>query len=186
MKKTILGISGILIATFSFGQKSVPAEEYLIIQPKIELDALYWTIPHDERKPIKVFLTAKDDTNKIIQNFNIVDLETYYESAIYTLTNPDLKNVKQVIKVELEYSACCSDIKSYYFLLTNAGKWTSLPVISNVHCDGPEPFHEYRFPIQKFGKSQNILRTESFPNSSYEVDSISIKEMITWNGKNIE
>ena len=54
------------------------------------------------------------------------------------------------------------------------------PIVDNIHCDGPEPFHEYRFPIQKFGRPHRIIRTESFPNNNYQVDSISLKETITW------
>jgi hypothetical protein len=167
------------------GQEFEVTGKYVLIEPKYELDSLFWVTPYEERKPIKVFLTAKSDRTNHLQTFLIHELETYEGYEIYSLTNPKLDNIKEIVLVKFEYVACCSSFDSHYFLITKNDNWIKLPLVGHVSCDGPEPFEEYRFPIQKFGLSKSIVKTTSYQNQEYQVDSVAVKETFTWSGKEL-
>ena len=127
-----------------------------------------------------------DVTTNQLQEFKIQDLETYEGVNIYSLKKPDLENISEIIMVEFEFVACCSSIDCHYFLLTYQGEWIKLPLVGYVACDGPEPFEEYRFPNQKFGLYNSIIKTTSFPNHEYKVDSVTVKETLSWDGKELK
>ena len=66
------------------------------------------------------------------------------------------------------------------------GDLIELPESEYLHCDGPTPIMEYRFPNQKFGNKNQILLTKSILNDKYEVESIEIQKTYLWNGKTFE
>lgn len=174
------------VYSVAFGQIFELTDNYVIIESKYELDSLFWTIPPEQRQPIKVYLTPKSDTTQQLQQFTILELETYDGNRIFSLKNPQLDNVKEIIQVQFDYFACCVSVENHYFLLTTEDKWIKLPLVEYVACDGPEPIQEYRFPSQKFGIPKTILKTESIPDSNYVVDSVIILEKYVWNGKEIK
>jgi hypothetical protein len=185
MKKALLTYIFLLSYIISIGQDFTLIEDYTIYESDYELDSLFWTIPPEERQPIKAFLTPTSDTTNHIQEFTILELETYDGNRIYSLKDPKLSNVKEIIQVQFEYFACCVSVENHYFIVTYDNEWIKLPVVNYVACDGPEPFEEYRFPNQKFGIENTILKTNSFPDSNYNIDSVKVIENYTWNGKEI-
>jgi hypothetical protein len=183
-----LSISILLIVQLAIqvkGQDFKLSNDFILIEPEYELDSLFWATPYTERKPIKAHLTRVADTNTFLQEFSLLELETYDGNRIYTLEQSNLKNVKQIVQVQFDYFACCVSVDNHYFLITEDGNWIKLPSINYVACDGPEPFEEYRFPGQKFGMENSILKTTSHPDSTFTVDSIEVIERFTWNGKEI-
>lgn len=167
------------------GQEFALTEKYLLIEPEYELDSLFWATPYEQREPINVFLTPKSDTTNHLQDFSILDLETYDGVDIFSLENPDLENIKEIVLVKFEYVACCSSIDCHYFLITKNDNWVKLPVFEYVACDAPEPFEEYRFPVQKYGLSNSVIRTTTYPNQEFKIDSVTVKQTLSWNGKEI-
>lgn len=185
MKKALFTYLLLLICAISHGQDFRLVEDYKVHEPRNALDSLYWTLPYEERQPIKAFLTPALDTSIHIQEFSIIEIETYDGNRIYSLKEPKLSNVKEIIQVQFDYVACCVSLDNHYFLVTEEDEWIKLPEINYVACDGPEPFKEYRFPSQNFGVVNTIIKTNSFPDSTYIVDSVIVIASYSWNGKEI-
>ena len=188
MKNSILII---ILLTFlnSFGQESkdfIKSEEYHLT----EIDSLtmkkYWeNFPTDNApEPIPIYL--KDKNGQTLYEIKISELEFYSGTSIEVLDIDNLKNIEQIIRLESGYDACCTNYYSTYLLKTKEGELIKLPEIDNLHCDGPEPRFEYRFPNQKFGNKNQILMTKSFLNDEYKVDSIERQKSYSWNGKTFE
>jgi hypothetical protein len=185
MKRAFCTYLSMVLTVLAFSQEFELSDNYIILEPEYELDSLFWITPYDQRKPINVYLTSKPDTTEHIQKFTILELETYDGNRVYSLKEPQLPNVKEIVKVEFDYMACCVSVEAHYFILTTDHRWIKLPLVDYVACDGPEPFFEYRFPSQKFGLENTILKTESFPDAAYSIDSIAVVEKIAWTGKEI-
>ena len=185
MKRAFCTYLSMVLTVLAFSQEFELSDNYVILEPDYELDSLFWVTPYDQRKPINVYLTSKSDTTDHFQKFTILELETYDGNRVYSLKEAQLPNVKEIVKVEFDYMACCVSVENHYFILTTDNRWVKLPVVDYVACDGPEPFVEYRFPSQKFGAENFILKTNSFPNATYSVDSVEVLEKISWTGKEI-
>jgi|GEM_PF-1616585 len=185
MKRAFCTCLSLMLTVLAFSQEFELSDNYVIHEPEYDLDSLFWTTPNDQRKPINVYLTLKSDTIKHIQEFTILELETYDRNWVFSLKEPQLLNVKEIVKVEFDYMACCVTVENHYFILTTDDRWIKLPTVDYVACDGPEPFFEYRFPSQKFGIENTILETKSFPDSTYSVDTIEVLKRIKWTGKEI-
>lgn len=133
--------------------------------------------------PISIFL--KDKENKPLFELKIDEFEFYSGTTIEVLNTPNLKNTTQIIHLLSAYDACCTSYYSNYFLKTEEGKLIELPLVQYVHCDGPTPINEYRFPNQKFGEFDKILLTKSYLNKEYQVNSVEVEKTYTWNGESI-
>jgi hypothetical protein len=188
MKNSILII---ILLTFlnSFGQESkdfIKSEEYHLT----EIDSLtmkkYWENFPTENTPEPIPIYLKDKNGQTLYEIKISELEFYSGTSIEVLDIDNLKNIEQIIRLESGYDACCTNYYSTYLLKTKEGELIKLPEIDNLHCDGPEPRFEYRFPNQKFGNKNQILMTTSFLNDEYKVDSIERQKSYSWNGKTFE
>ena len=173
---------------YSFGQETkdfTESEEYYLT----EIDSItikkYWEKfpsmnPHE---PIPIYL--KDKNGRTLYEIKISELEFYSGTTIEVLDINNLKNIEQIIRLESGYDACCTNYYSTYLLKTKEGKLIKLPEIDNLHCDGPEPRFEYRFPNQKFGTENQIVLSKLFLNDEFEVDSIDRQNIYSWDGKTI-
>ena len=146
----------------------------------------YWkNFPtENEPKPISIYL--KDKKGEKLYEIKITQLETYDKTSIKVLKNDKLKNVEQIIQIKSDYDACCSNHYLTYLLKAKNGKLIELPETEYLHCDGPTPIFEYRFPNQKFGIENKILLVKSFRDDEYQVDSIEIQKTYNWNGETLE
>lgn len=158
----------------------IRSEKYIIQVPEYEID---WTKPPADREKLSAYLSLATDTSTKLQTIPLVEYETYDGYSIWVLENPKLEGIREVLRVEMDYFACCVNIDCFYYLITDEGEWIKLPVLENLACDGPEPIKEYRFPVQKFGLEQAILQTISFQNQQYQVDSIALVKKYAWDGK---
>tara|TARA_R110002033_G_C3752821_1_gene226379 strand:+ start:56 stop:592 length:537 start_codon:yes stop_codon:yes gene_type:complete len=173
----------------SFSQESkdfIKSEEYHLT----EIDSLtmkkYWVNFPTENAPEPIPIYLKNKKGQTLYEIKISELEFYSGTSIEVLDIDNLKNIEQIIHLESGYDACCTNYYSTYLLKTKEGELIKLPEIDNLHCDGPEPRFEYRFPNQKFGNENQILMTKSFLNNEYKVDSIERKKTYSWNGKTFE
>ncbi|UKM63465.1 hypothetical protein GSB9_00007 [Flavobacteriaceae bacterium GSB9] len=188
MKNTILII---IFLTFlnSFGQESndfIKSEQYYLT----EIDSLtikkYWENFPTENAPEPISIYLKDNNGQTLYEIKISELEFYSGTTIEILNINNLTNIEQIIRLESGYDACCTNYYSTYLLKTKEGKLIELPESEYLHCDGPTPINEYRFPNQKFGIKNQILLTKSNLNDNYEVESVEVLKTYSWNGKTFE
>ena len=188
MKNTILIII-LLIFLNSFGQESndfIKSEQYYLT----EIDSLtikkYWENFPTENAPEPISVYLKDINGQTLYEIKISELEFYSGTTIEILNINNLTNIEQIIRLESGYDACCTNYYSTYLLKTKEGKLIELPESEYLHCDGPTPIIEYRFPNQKFGIKNQILLTKSNLNDNYEVESVEVLKTYSWNGKTFE
>jgi len=188
MKNSILIIFLLFFLT-SFGQATKEfnkTTEYYLTEIDSITRVEYWkNFPiENEPKPISIYL--KDRKEEKLFEIKVSGLESYSGTSIEVLEINTLKNIVQIIHLKSDYNACCSNYYSIYLLKTKNGELIKLPETDYLHCDGPTPIIEYRFPNQKFGKENQILMTKSFLNDKYKVESIEIQKAYLWNGKTFE
>ena len=188
MKNTILIII-LLIFLNSFCQESndfIKSEQYYLT----EIDSLtikkYWENFPTENAPEPISVYLKDINGQTLYEIKISELEFYSGTTIEILNINNLTNIEQIIRLESGYDACCTNYYSTYLLKTKEGKLIELPESEYLHCDGPTPIIEYRFPNQKFGIKNQILLTKSNLNDNYEVESVEVLKTYSWNGKTFE
>jgi hypothetical protein len=185
MKNLILIIFSLIFLN-SFSQETkdfIKSEEYHFT----EIDSLtikkYWENFPTENPPEQIPVYLKDNNGRTLYEIKISELEFYSGTSIEVLNIDNLKNIVQIIHLKSGYDACCSNYYSNYLLVTNKGDIIELPESEYLHCDGPTPIVEYRFPNQKFGMKNRILLTKSNLNDNYEVESVEVQKIYSWNGK---
>jgi len=173
----------------SFSQESkdfIKSEQYYLT----EIDSLtikkYWENFPTENSPEPISIYLKSNNGQSLYEIKISELEFYRGTTVEILNVDNLKNVEQIIRLESGYDACCTNYYSTYLLKTKDGNLIELPESEYLHCDGPTPITEYRFPNQKFGIKNQILLTKSILNENYEVESIEVVKTYSWNGKTFE
>ncbi|MCP4054999.1 MULTISPECIES: hypothetical protein [Flavobacteriaceae] len=181
----------IILMTFlnSFSQESkdfIKSEQYYLT----EIDSLtierYWKNFPSENSPEPISVFLKNNNGETLYEIKISELEFYSGTTIEILNIDNLTNVEQIIRLKSGYDACCTNYYSTYLLKTKEGKLIELPESEYLHCDGPTPITEYRFPNQKFGIKNQILLTKSNLSKNYIVESIEILKTYSWNGKTFE
>ena len=185
MKNSFLIII-LLIFLNSFSQESkdfIKSEQYYLT----EIDSLtikkYWENSPTENSPEPISIYLKNNNGQTLYEIKISELEFYSRTTVEILNIDNLTNVEQIIRLESGYDACCTNYYSTYLLKTKEGKLIELPESGYLHCYGPTPINEYRFPNQKFGIKNQILFTKSNLNENYEVESIEVLKTYSWNGK---
>ena len=68
-----------------------------------------------EYTPYDIHLVTTN-SEESLATFTISDPDTFETVIISSLKNPGLEGVEEVIKVEIEYLACCAFVETHYFL----------------------------------------------------------------------
>ncbi len=174
MKKLII----ILISVFTF--QFVKAQEFVIEKLKYDIVQTEGTKQKEYTANFDV-ITADGEANKV-GTFHVSDLGVLDDVIVRVLTNPNLENIKEVIRVDVNYSACCSYNDAFYFLVTNDNEFISLPHIENVFCEETVSEVQYIFPTQKFGKENLILKTEITYDAQIEnITNTEVLQSLVWN-----
>ena len=109
----------------------------------------------------------------------------YENITLYEQNISDLVNISKVVTVEITYTACCSDIEQYNYLIVNEDNFLELPKINNTHCDGPEPYLGYLFPNNKGGKKNKIIYAKITPKNNDVPEKINPIKVFNWNGESL-
>jgi len=125
-------------------------------------------------------VSAKDSSEKI-STLTIDDTELFEDIFITTLENPGLEGISEVIKMEIEYLACCAHVESYYFMIGEDNNIIELPEINNVYCENSDTDSQYIFPTQEYGIIGNILQTQTFYKNTSDVRYVNLKQSYAWN-----
>lgn len=133
----------------------------------------------------KVNLVRLGGISEKLSTFTINDTELFEDIFITTLENPGIEGISEVIKMEVEYLACCAQVESYYYLVTDDDKLITLPQLTNIYCENSNTDSQYTFPNQEYGIEGNILETETLYKETSEIKYVSLKQSYTWNDTNI-
>ncbi|WP_103071553.1 hypothetical protein [Aquimarina sediminis] len=117
-----------------------------------------------------------------VSSLTINDTELFEDVFITALENPGLEGVSKVIKMEVEYLACCAHVEAYYYMLKEDNTIVSLPELNNVYCENSNTDFQYIFPNQEYGIKGNILQTQTFyKGTSEDIKYVNLKQSLTWN-----
>ncbi len=132
-----------------------------------------------------VSLVRADQSSDIISTLTISDTELFEDIFITTLENPGLEGISEVIKMEVEYLACCAHVESYYFMVGENNDIIELPELKNVYCENSDTDFQYIFPIQEYGIAGNILQTQTFYKNTSDIKYVNLKQSYAWNDNTI-
>jgi len=119
--------------------------------------------------------------------FTINDTELFEDIFITTLENPGLEGISEVIKMEVEYLACCAQVESYYFMITDDNDTIiPLPQLTNIYCENSNTDSQYTFPNQEYGIQGNILETETLYKETSEIKYVDLKQSFSWNDNKVD
>ncbi|MEW7290313.1 hypothetical protein [Aquimarina sp. 2304DJ70-9] len=129
-----------------------------------------------------VNLVRSRNSSETISTLTINDTELFEDIFITTLENPGLKGISEVIKMEVEYLACCAHVEAYYFTVSEDGDTiVALPELKNVYCEDSNTDFQYIFPNQEYGIKGNILQTQTFYKNTSDIKYVNLKQSFEWN-----
>lgn len=117
--------------------------------------------------------------------FEVKDIELFEDIFITTLEKPGLEGISEVIKMEVEYLACCAEVDSYYFMVNDENELIKLPHLTNVYCENSNTDSQYTFPTQEYGISGNILETETLYKETSEKKYVNLIQSFIWNDNKV-
>ena len=120
-----------------------------------------------------------EDTEKLT-SLTIEDTELFEDIFISTLEDPGLDGISEVIKMEVEYLACCAHVEAFYFLIDENQNVIQLPQLKNVYCENSNTDFQYTFPNQEYGVSNNILETQTYYTDASKVKYVNLKQRHAW------
>jgi len=126
-------------------------------------------------------LVRADHSSQIISTLTINDTELFEDIFLSTLEDPGLNGISEVIKMEVEYLACCAHVSSYYFMIDENNEVIELPELQNVYCENSDTDFQYIFPKQEYGISGNILQTQTFYKNISDIKYVNLKQSYAWN-----
>lgn len=129
----------------------------------------------------KVDILAAEETSRKVATLTLSNLEQYHETRLSVLHTPKLKNIREVLKLELEYGSYSLAIDTYYFLVTEKGGYIALPKITKIYDDITEPIIDYVFPAQKHGREETIVKAIFHYTDNYSTEEIEVIQSIVWN-----
>ena len=138
------------------------------------------TVGQEEEDTWAVDIFETNNPEKTIATLNIADFGLLDEIRISVLEEPVLEGITEILKITLEYNACCSSTKEFYYLLGEDGV-IALPSIKNEYAYEPISDIHYIFPNQSFGKEGTILRAELQYTETYTIKDIKVLRSIAWN-----
>ncbi len=129
---------------------------------------------------INLVRSGEENLDKI-STLTIEDTDLFEDIFITTLENPGLEGVSKVIKMEVEYLACCAHVEAYYYMLKEDNTIVALPELKNVYCENSDTDFQYIFPNQEYGIKDNILQTQTFyQTTTTNTKYVNLKQSFTW------
>ncbi len=129
----------------------------------------------------KAVLQRQSETTIALTSFPLEAAQTMNSVKVTELDNPGLNGVKKVLKIDAKYTEYCAYIVSQYILVTNDGDYISLPRIGNTMCNDSTSEIKYIFPNQKFGKANQIVRSEVGISNTTTISEATTQETFSWN-----
>lgn len=144
--KNLLLIIGISFSFSAFNQSFHPSEKYSLKGlEREEVQAFVDEHYDDTTQHLYAYLSSSDYPAIDFMPIWIQWPELFDSYTLTEWENPGYENVERILKIEIDYAACCSDIHYHYFIQRNDGSWYALPTISWVGCDWPQDSEDYIF-----------------------------------------
>ena len=129
-------------------------------------------------------LVSSGEDSNTISTLTLEDTELFEDVFISTLENPGLEGVSKVIKMEIEYLACCAHVEAYYYMIKDDLSIVALPHLKNVYCENSDTDYQYIFPNQEYGIKDNILETQTFYKAeTTDIKYVNLKQSYLWKDK---
>lgn len=173
MKKYTLLFSLIFIFHIGLSQEFTPSKVYTVKK----------TVVNSATTTPTYILNLADAGGplKNVSPLTINDTELFEEVFVSTLKNPGLDGVREIIKLEVEYYACCAYVDAFYYILKEDATVVEIPRIQNVYCEDTSSDYRYIFPNQEFGIEGNVLKTKVGYTQNATIKYVSLKEQYTFN-----
>jgi len=156
------------------------------IETKKYLVTTQITDQENELPALVVNLVRSENSSEKISTLTIDDTELFEDIFITTLENPGLDGISEVIKMEVEYLACCAHVEAHYFTVSEDGDTiVALPELKNVYCENSDTDYQYIFPNQEYGIEGNILQTQTFYKNTSDIKYVNLKHSLEWNNGSI-
>lgn len=179
--KTLYTIIALFIGSTFYGQTFKSTTDYKISDLKSVLN----TTKVDYNQQFEVYLTKDDEPLIKLIDLSKNDLDLFLDTTIEILENPNLKNVKAILKIKFEFLACCIETQTQYFAVTNENLLTELPILNFTQCEVSTSNLEYIFPNQEFGQDNVILEVIVNYNKKDKTKSIEILNKIVWEERDV-
>ena len=174
-----------LLANFSQAQSFQPTEDYKVTATRSLVTEEILALDLDDRPNINCFVYRAASPDKHLIDIVPEEHEVFDSVQVSVLKNPGLKNVKEILRVEIEYTACCFWADISYYLITKSAELIKLPDLHQSFCDWPANIDEYYFPIQH-RKGISLIQNNTIAiNSEGDIDKIETNSLLLWNGKQI-
>ncbi|TPN86773.1 hypothetical protein [Aquimarina algicola] len=166
---------------YLYSQKSFAKSNKFLVTTQIAHQDL-------ERSPYVLNLVNSGDATNVISTLTIEDTELFEDVFITTLENPGLEGISEVVKLEVEYLACCAHVDAYYYLIKEDNTVVALPELKNVYCEGSDTDYQYTFPNQEYGIKGNILETQTYYKEDIDdtIKYVNLKQSFTWNNGDVD
>ncbi len=185
MKKIILLFNFLAFGFISFSQDFEPTDAYKVTATRSLVTEELLSLDSENRPAIDCYVYRSESPEKVVIKITPSEYELFDSVQVQVLKNPGLENVREVLRVEVEYSACCFWGEISYYMITDAGEMIKLPDLHQSYCDWPAVIDEYYFPIQHDGENNNIQNNSISINSEGDVDNIKTNQLLLWDGKQI-
>jgi len=172
----------LLIIAFSF--QFTNAQEFIETE-KYTITGITKTKQQEYTSSLFNVVLAEDNSVKIA-TLSIQDIDFLEDIDVSVLANPNLDNIEEVIKVDVNYNTCCTHTETYYFMVTDENDFISLPHIENAYCEDTVSEVKYIFPAQTLGKENTILKTAVNFTESFTIQDILILQSFVLNDDNFD
>ncbi len=116
----------------------------------------------------------------VLSTFQIASSKSIDHIRVQSLKHPELKDINDIIRVDLSYLEPYAYTISQYILMTNEVESILLPPIVNMGEDAtPETI--YVFPSQIFGNVNKITKLEIVYKEAFKVDEVNVLQNYAWN-----
>ncbi|MCK7589671.1 hypothetical protein M0G43_03720 [Subsaxibacter sp. CAU 1640] len=117
----------------------------------------------------------------VLSSFQVESANRIEHIRVQSLKQPELKDVDDIIRVELSYSEPYFYTISQYVLITNEVESILLPTIVNIGDASSTSETIYVFPNQIFGNVNKIIKLEIVYKESFKVDEVNVLQNYAWN-----
>ena len=130
---------------------------------------------------VDVFLQDKKKNNlKKIK----VDWESYEnDGSVVEFKKPKLTNINKIIKVLISNCACYCNDETYYWLITEKGKWINLPIIKEEDFEITKTTKNYSFLENEILLVEEKFKIIDYNKGEMETNSKKVIKKYSWNGE---
>jgi len=170
----ILLLSGVLLQAQSFRESDTYVVKTTLTDKPFEYE------------PYVLQLYEIADRTIVLADFGVTQHELLESIRISTLTDTGLDGIAEVIRVEVEYLSCCSQVEAHYFMRTTKNEMITLPQLTNTYCEDTDRDIHYIFPGQAHGEEGLIVKGLYVYNEQQQIEQVQIQRSIAWNDDHFE